>query len=142
MRIVHFTPAATAAFGTAGRTPTVAHLPLASGHGEIELSCLYLAPGGTIAVPASRRDQLLLMVNGRANAGCIHQAMLLLSAGMGLLLPAGEFCTLSSRDGSILLVLDADQLVADPCGLSHPELLRGALWPQMESNGADPVEDD
>ncbi len=142
MRILHFSPAAALDPKSAGTSASIAHLPLANGHGDVELSCLYVAPGGQIAVPASRRDQLLLIVNGRGNAyGYLPPGLLQLSGGMGLLIPAGESCRLSSQTGAILLVLEVEHLTPDPCGLSHPNRLRGALWPQLESNGVDPVSD-
>src|SRR5690348_3279516 len=143
MRILHFTPAAALGPDSAGRSASIAHLPLASGHGELELCCLYVAPGGQVAVPANRRDQLLLMVNGRGNSyGYLPRGLLQLSGGMGLLIPAGESCRLSSQTGTILLVLEVEHLSPDPCGLSHPDRLQGAQWPQLESNGLDPVSEE
>jgi len=65
MQGVHFTPG-TLDPENVRRHGTVAHMPLASGNGEFEVSCLYLAPGGSIAVEPKRHPQLLLVVNGKA----------------------------------------------------------------------------
>jgi hypothetical protein len=75
---------------------TVAHMPLASGMGELELSCLYLSPVGQITVPPTQQSQLLLIVNGRAEATFSNGMRLNPLAGMGLLLKKGEGCQLAS----------------------------------------------
>jgi hypothetical protein len=97
MDIIHFTPGALDPENVRCRG-TAAHMPLVSGHGEFDISCLYLAPGGQIAVPPARHAQLLLVVNGKLHARCSGPQLLLeLSAGVGLLLKDGESYQLESR---------------------------------------------
>lgn len=133
MDIIHFTPGALDSENVQ-RHGFVAHMPLAAGAGELELSCLYLAPGGGVAVPRARGAQLLLFVNGKAAAHFDNGMLLELSAGMGLLLQEGEQCRLSCATGAVVLVLAADRIGADACGISAPERVMGQLWPTFESN--------
>jgi hypothetical protein len=133
MDILHFTPGSLDPENVR-RHGTVAHMPLASGQGELELSCLYLSPGGQIAVAPTDHTQLLLIVNGRAEAAFPNGMRLSPLAGMGLLLQAGDGCQLASRTGAVILTIEADQLAADPCGISHPERVMGQQWPSFESN--------
>ena len=134
MQILQFFPGALAPADDPLARPA-AHMPMASGRGDFELSCLYLAPGGHIAVPPIKQAQLLLFVNGRADADCREpSAQLALSAGTGLLLAAGEHCRLATDTGAIALIVTAERLLADRCGPSLPERVRGQLWPHLESN--------
>jgi hypothetical protein len=64
MDLVHFTPGALD-HDSARRPGATAIMPLANGKGEIEISCLYLAPGGRVSVPPSGHSQLILTVNGK-----------------------------------------------------------------------------
>jgi hypothetical protein len=64
MDVVHFTPGSLDP-DNVRRDGTVAHLPLASGHGDFELSCLDLSPGGHIAIVPAGRVGVLLVVGGR-----------------------------------------------------------------------------
>lgn len=130
--VVHFTPGALDS-GNVRRHGTVAYKPLACGEGPCQVSALYVAPGGRIAVEPKPVDQLLLVVNGKLEASCPH-VRLDPMAGVGLLLSAGEHCALSSRTGAIAVVVEAGQLVADPCGISSPQRVMGTQWPIFESN--------
>jgi len=134
MQVVHFTPG-TLDPDNVWRHGTVAHMPLASGSGEFEVSCLYVAPDGTIAVEPKRHPQLLLIVNGEARTLFSSPTVLLKpSAGVGILMSAGERCQISSNGGPINLNLEASQFDADACGISHPERVMGQQWPMFESN--------
>ncbi len=109
-------------------------MALASGSGEFQASCLYLAPGGQIAVEPTSQGRLLLVVNGKASATFPNRICLRALAGMGLLLEPGEQCQLASETGSVILSLEAGHLTADPCGISHPERVMHQQWPNFESN--------
>src|ERR1700722_2365598 len=126
MQVIHFTPG-TLDPENVRRYGTVAHMALASGHGEFEVSCLYVAPGGSIAVEPKRHPQLLLMVNGKAETLFSSPSVRLEpSAGVGILMAAGERCQISSSTGAILLNLEATQLEADACGISSPQRVMGS----------------
>jgi hypothetical protein len=132
MHILHFTPGSLDA-GNVRRHGTVAHLPLAS-DGDFALSCLYLSPGGQIAVAPAHHGWLLLVVNGRAEATFPNGLRLNPSSGVGLLLQEGERCQLASATGAVILTIEADHLTADPCGISNPDRVMGQQWPSFESN--------
>jgi hypothetical protein len=112
----------------------VAYLPLASASGKSEVSCLYMAPGGSIAAARERYDRLILVVNGRVTitleSGCVINA----SAGMGFVLEGKESCLLECETGAVLITVEAEGLAADACGLSTPDRVMGQQWPQFESN--------
>jgi hypothetical protein len=133
MDILHFTPGSLDP-DNVRRHGTIAHMPLASGQGELDLSCLYLSPGGHIAVAPARYAQLLLIVNGRTEATFPNGMRLNPMAGMGLLLQKGERCQLASRTGAVIMTIEAEQLAGDPCGISHPERVTSQQWPSFESN--------
>jgi len=109
-------------------------MPLASGHGEFEVSCPYLSPGGQIAGPPARHAQLLLVVNGKFQATFPHGLRLEPSAGVGVLLKEGESCQLESTTGAVIITLEGKQIEADPCGISSPQRVMGQQWPSFESN--------
>jgi hypothetical protein len=134
MQVIHFTPGTLDSENVA-RQGAVPHLPLAAGSGEFEISCLYVAPGGTIAVEPKGQPQLLLLVNGKAKLlFSSPTALLKPSAGMGILLSAGERCQISSSTGAVFLDLEGEQLEPDECGISHPERVIGQQWPVFECN--------
>jgi hypothetical protein len=109
-------------------------MSLASGSGEFDISCLYLAPGGHIAVPPGSHAQLLLVDNGKLEATFPHGLHLELSAGVGVLLKEGESCQLESTTGAVVVTVEAQQIEADPCGISSPQRVMGQQWPSFESN--------
>jgi hypothetical protein len=133
MDILHLTPGSLDPENVR-RHGTAAHMPLASGSGEFDISCLYLPPGGQIAVPPARHAQLLLVVNGKFEATFPHGLRLEPSAGVGILLKAGESCQLESMTGAVLIMIEAQQIEADPCGSSIPQRVMGQQWPSFESN--------
>jgi hypothetical protein len=134
MDIVHFTPG-TLSFDKLPRPEDLASiLPLASGKGDIEVSCLFLHPGGVTTVPPGPHSQLILTVNGKAQTTFPTGFGPRILAGMGMLLHPGETCRLQSSHGAVILVVEASKLQADLCGISAPERVAGQQWPILESN--------
>ena len=74
------------------------------------MSCLYISPRGHIAVAPANHAQLLLIVNGRAEATSPNGMHLNPLAGMGLLLQEGEGCQLASATGAVILTIEASRL--------------------------------
>jgi hypothetical protein len=69
------------------------------------------AAGAPLVSSKSAKDCIsLLIVNGRAEATFPNGMRLNPSAGMGLLLKAGEGCQLASATGAVLLTIKVDQL--------------------------------
>jgi hypothetical protein len=133
MDILHFTPGSLDPENPR-RHGTVAHMALASGSGELEVSCLYLAPQGRIVVEPSAHPHLLLLVSGRMTATFPYGLTVSTSAGMGILLQSGERCQLASATGAVIVTVEAGHLAADRCGISHPERVMHQRWPNFESN--------
>ena len=133
MQVLHFTPGCLDPDGFR-KKGTVAAMPLAASNGESEISCLYLAPGSSIAVPPAPYAQLYLVVNGRVTGTFDHSVRIEIWAGVGFLLEASESCRLESAAGAVLIAIEAAGMTVDPCGLSLPEHVRGQLWPHFQSN--------
>ncbi len=133
MQVLHFTPGCLDPDGF-GRKGTVAIMPLAASSGENEIFCLYLAPGGRIAVPPATYAQLYLVVNGRVTGTFDHSLRIEIWAGVGFVLEASESCRLESTAGAVLIAVESVGMTAEPCGLSLPERVRGQLWPHFPSN--------
>jgi hypothetical protein len=53
---------------------------------------------------------------------------------MGVRLKPEEGYQFSSATGVVILALEADQMEADDCGISHPDSVMGQLGPNFESN--------
>lgn len=133
MEIIHFTPGSLDA-DNVRRGGTTAHMPLVSGDGEFDVSCLYLAADSQIAVAPGKHAQLLLVVNGKLHATFPHGLRLEPSAGIGILLKEGESCQLESTTGAVIITLEGKQIEADPRGISTPRRVMGQQWPSFESN--------
>jgi hypothetical protein len=73
-------------------------------------------------------------VSGRAKATFPNGLLLNPSAGVGILLQEGEGCQLASPTGAVMLIIEADQLAAGPCGISSPDRIMSQQWPSVESN--------
>lgn len=133
MDLVHFTPG-TLDFDKTRRSEKAAIMPLTNGRGDVEISCLHLAAGGTISVPPSRHCQLLMTVNGKAKSTFPTGFGPRIFAGMGMLLHPGETCQLDSENGAVIVVVEATKLEPDLCGISMPERVMAQQWPSLESN--------
>lgn len=133
MKIIHFTPGSLNP-QTTGCRGAVASLPLANGDGGFVVSGTYLAPQGEITVTPEHCCQLLLIVNGRAVMTYLRTARLDVSAGMGMLLEAGEGCQLTTEGGAMVLAIGARVIAADECGISSPDRVAGQQWPSLRSD--------
>jgi hypothetical protein len=133
MRVLHFTPGSLNPNISQERN-SVAYLPLASASGRGEISCLYMAPGGSIAAARESYDRLILVVNGRVTLTHEYGCTINVSAGMGIVLEGTESCLLECETGAVLITVEAEDLAADACGLSTPDRVMGQRWPQFESN--------
>jgi hypothetical protein len=49
-------------------------------------------------------------------------------------LQSGERCQLPSATGAVIVTVEAGQLAADPCGISHPERVMQQQGPNFESH--------
>jgi redox-sensitive bicupin YhaK (pirin superfamily) len=127
MNIIHFTRAAADPLDAVD-----AHfVPLSDGHGDTHVSCVHLDPGATINAPSLTHAAALLVVHGQITITSergqprstdIH-------AGMGVVVGREEACSFKSDTGAILIIAEAEQLIAHKRGISTPERITGATWP-------------
>jgi redox-sensitive bicupin YhaK (pirin superfamily) len=130
MRVIHFTsPAADPlkAFDSTGAS----FLPLADGEGDTHVSCVHLDPGATISAPSLTHAATLLVVHGRITIASEHgePRNTKIHAGMGIVVAPNEPYSFKSDSGAILLIVEAEQLLAHKRGISNPERIAGATWP-------------
>ena len=129
MLIVHFTRGAADPL-TDFNVTGARFLPLADGSGNTHLSCLHLEEGGSITTPSIDHAAALLVVHGRITITALDPAMRIEShAGMGCVFDREEPYTIESATGAIVIIVEADQLIAHERGISSPERIAGARWP-------------
>ena len=128
MRVIHFTEGATDLI-LGLNAHRVRSVPLASGDGFSNITCLHLLPGSSIADPPTEQDCALLVVSGSVMAIGDIGGHIDLSAGMGIVLSTGERYSLESSTGAILIVVEARRLTPTREGISTPERIMGQRWP-------------
>ncbi len=133
MQVLHFTPGCLDPNGFR-KKGTVVAMPLVASSGDSEISCLYLAAGGSVTLPPAPYAQLHLVVNGRVIGTFDHSLRIEIWAGVGFVLEASESCRLESTAGAVLIAVESAAMTADPCGLSMPERVSGQVWPDFPSN--------
>jgi hypothetical protein len=72
---------------------------------------------------------VLLIVQGELVFEWETTMRLELAAGVGVVVNAGEECALASRDGAIVIFVQANDLEAHDCGVSTPQRIMGQRWP-------------
>ena len=128
MRVIHFTEGATdLVLGL--NAHEVRSVPLAGGDGFSNITCLHLLPGSSLIDRLTEQDSALLVVSGRVTATYDLGVHIDLSGGMGIVLKAGEWYSLESSKGAILIVVEAKQLSPTPEGISTPQRIMGQRWP-------------
>jgi redox-sensitive bicupin YhaK (pirin superfamily) len=129
MDVIHFTHNATdrlRSFGARGAR----FLPLADGTCDTHVSCLHLEEGARIPAPSTTHGATLLLVHGRITITTQHDARIDFSGGMGAIFDKGEPYSIDTSTGAIILIVEADELVPHPRGISTPERITGATWPR------------
>jgi len=125
VQVLHFTPGCLDPDGFR-KKGTVAAMPLAASCGASEISCVYLAPGGSVTVSPATSAQLYLVVNGQVTGMFDRNLRIEIWAGAGFVLEASESCRLESTAGAVLIAVESAEMTANPCGLSLPERVGGA----------------
>jgi hypothetical protein len=130
MNIIHFTRGATdplEGFGAKGAR----FLPLADGQGDTHVACAHLDPGAEIQAPSLTHAAALLVVHGRITIVSEHGSTrnINIYAGVGAVAEPQEPYTFKSDLGAILLIVEAEQLLPHPRGISSPERIAGQAWP-------------
>jgi hypothetical protein len=130
MHIIHFTRAAADPL-ISSDVEGVHFLPLADGQGDIHLSCAHFNPGATVKASSLGHAAALLVVHGCITIASEHgnTRNINISAGMGGVFEPKEDYTFKSNSGAILLIVEAEQLLAHVRGISKPERISGQTWP-------------
>jgi hypothetical protein len=128
LRVIHFTAGATDSL-LASNARGAQFVPLADGVGDAHIGCLRLAAGGRVPSLPMSQACVLLIVQGELVFEWGTTMRLELSAGVGVVLNAGEQCALVSRDGAILILVQSNDLEAHDCGISTPQRIMGQRWP-------------
>lgn len=128
MHVIHFTRGAADPL-TAFDSRSVRFLPPADGSGDTHVSCAHLEPGAQIEAPPLTHAGTLLVIHGRITITKLVAATHIdMHAGMGCVFDRDE-PSLHSDTGAILLIVESQELIAHPRGISSPERIAGQRWP-------------
>ncbi len=83
---------------------------VAAGGGQIQLSCLALAPGGVIGTHTATETQLFLVIAGEGWAAGPDGQQMPISAGWGVRWDAGESHTSGTDAGLVALAVEGGAL--------------------------------
>ncbi len=127
MRVVHFTQGATDPLQYL-QTSGTRIVSLASGHGEVHVSCLHLAPGAKVPELWTTHECALLVVHGCLS--CIGHGRVEVYAGMGVLPEESEQeYSLETSSSAVVIVVEAPCLVPHVQGTSTHQRTAGQRWP-------------
>jgi hypothetical protein len=138
MQIIHFTEGATDRLeGFQARH--VRSVPLADGSGDTRLTCFHLSPKAHILDPPITHSNALLVVSGRVTVLFLNGGRAFLSAGVGVVIDAGDRYSIESEKGAIIIAVECKELTPTECAISTPERIMGQRWPgeHDETDGAD-----
>lgn len=129
MQVIHFTEGATdQLWGSRGRG--AGFVTLVEGTGDVHVTCLHLSPGSHISDLSVTHDRAALVVHGRV---VIHggepEHRLDLSAGVGVVVPAGQRFSIDSAERAIVLTIEAQWLEPALAAISTPARIQGQRWP-------------
>jgi redox-sensitive bicupin YhaK (pirin superfamily) len=137
MDIIHFSSSAAGPF-EGFNSSGASFLPLGRTKGDTQISCLHLERGGKIESPAVTFATALLVVHGRLTVTTkLPASRIDLHAGMGAMLEKAEAYTLNSKEGAIVLIVGAQEFIADQHAISTPRRIAEATWPS-DAIGAAP----
>jgi hypothetical protein len=129
MFIIHFTSGAADPLSSFDATGA-RFLPLLEGEGNSHLSCLHLEKNGQVSSPSLTHAAALMVVHGRVTVTTeFPKIQIDLHAGMGAVLDPNEPYSITSNDAAILMIIEADQLLAHERGISNPKRIAGQSWP-------------
>jgi hypothetical protein len=134
MKVIHFTHGATDALNAGFRAIGVGSVSLADGAGDTHVTCLHFVPGATILAPPVTHDSALLIVYGQVDVLPDAGGRASLSAGMGVVIEAGQHYSVKSQAGAaIAIAVESRRLQATAQAISTPERIMGQRWPGEES---------
>jgi hypothetical protein len=129
MKVIHFTEGA-AEFFESSRVSLTKFVPLLQGTGETYLTCLHLLPGAMMVELPTSQSCALIVVSGFMTANTFEPNVSVeLRAGVGVVIEEGEGYSLESREGAVVMSVNAERLDVSKEAVSTPELVMGQVWP-------------
>jgi hypothetical protein len=138
MKVIHFTEGA-AEFVESSRVSLTKFVPLLQGTGETYLTCLHLLPGAMLVELPTAQACALIVVSGFMTANTFEPTVSVeLRAGVGVVIEEGEGYSLESREGAVVMAVNAERLNVSKEAVSTPERVMGQIWhgeyPTVQSN--------
>ena len=132
MQVIHFTEGATdQLWGSRGRGARFVTLVEATG--DVHVTCLHLSPGAYISDLSVTHDRSVLVIHGKVILrGGEPEHRLDLSAGVGVIIPAGQRFSIDSTEKAIVMTLEAQWLDPSLAAISTPARIEGQGWPGEE----------
>jgi hypothetical protein len=128
LQVIHFTAGATDPL-TEPHVQGARFVQLARGSGAAQLGCLHLAAGGSLPRRSMPHDSALMTVHGTISVIADDGLRLDICSGVGVTLNAGEYFSLESESGGVMVLFQCQRLEALESGISSPERIRGQDWP-------------
>jgi len=135
VQVIHFTEGATDPLQIS-QARGARFVRRADGSGDTRIASVHLAPGGQIPELPITQSCVLRIVHGDVVLKSASYRRLDLSAGVGLVMSAGEECSPESLAGAILVLMQGPGLEAHEGGISTPTRIMGQRWPGEAGSGA------
>ena len=129
MKVIHFTEGA-AEFFESSRVSLTKFVPLLQGAGDTYVTCLHLLPGAMMVELPTSQACALIVISGFMTVNTFEPNVSVeLRAGVGVVIEEGEGYSLESREGGIVIAVNAERLNASKEAASTPERVMGQVWP-------------
>ena len=129
MKVIHFAEGA-AEFFESSRVSLTKFVPLLQGTGDTYLTCMHLLPGAMVVELPTSQSCALIVVSGFMTANAFEpNVSVQLRAGVGVVIEEGEGYSLESREGAVVVAVNAERLNVSKEAVSTPELIMSQSWP-------------
>lgn len=129
MKVIHFTEGAAEVFESS-QVSLTKFVPLLQGPAETYITCLHLLPGANLVELPTSQDCALIVVSGFVTVLVFQPHVSVeLKAGVGVVIEEGEGYALESREGAIVIAVNAERLNVSKEAISTPERVTGQVWP-------------
>ena len=129
MKVIHFTEGAAEVFESS-RVVLTKFVPLLQGSADTYVTCLHFLPGANVLELPTAQECALIVVSGSVMVHTFSpHASLELRAGVGVVIEEGEGYSLESREGAIVIAVNAERLKVSKEAVSTPERIMGQGWP-------------
>ena len=129
MKVIHFTEGAAEIFESS-QVSLTKFVPLLHGPGETYITCLHLLPGANLVELPTSQECALIVVSGFVTVLTFEPHVSIdLRAGVGVVIEEGDGYALESREGAIVIAVNAERLNVSKETISTPERVMGQTWP-------------